>query len=509
MNNNLEKLQYHFPVSLPYYYDKMSTAELSYWDYLQKVAMTQDIRGTIEKNTDKQIVANAFFTEKINSVIIDSQIASARVLHNNIQLVNKTILAGFSDISSQLKSGFSDISREIGVMNATMSIGFARLNGTVQNSTMNICDRLDEINDILNNPFLTKSRELYRRASLNYNKGFYKEVLEDLIRAVRYNKTDYVSWFLLGKTYLFGLSEFSDMVDLDASEKALKTAAMYIKPDAQIHNEAQVMAAEIWFYLGLAQQNKANDMLHSKGKSKYKKYLEEAKNSFSQSWNYSEEMLESQYNIARCKVSLGDFGGALENLRIIILKDIGYCLKVAVDSDFNSVDGLLDELFNSIKLLLYPKQKILYEKILNIICVNFHGPYSLELAKLIKNNLPDAFNKTIPPFDLLESRITFPKILSLLEEEFEHFRKEEQRKKEEENQRKRQEEQIRKNEEEQRKRNEEGMRIYKEKKEEEKNRLILIISASTIGVILAFSNGLWLLGILGIVVAILLLCANS
>jgi len=230
MANNIE--------SMPAYYDQTIAGELAYKDYQQKVAMTRDITDSIASNTDRSIAANAFLTESINARITDAQIATTNAIYNNTQ-----------EMIGAFNSGFSDVSRQIGEMSAGMSMAFAALNTTVQQSAQAICDRLDTMNDILNNPSQTKTLELYRDALESYDKGFYEEARDYLLNALASKKTNYIFWFLLGKTYLFGAGEFSNVIDLDAAVDALKNAVKFITPDARKQEEARVMAAEMCFYL--------------------------------------------------------------------------------------------------------------------------------------------------------------------------------------------------------------------------------------------------------------------
>ncbi len=252
----------------PVYYDSGIAGEIAYKDYQQKVAMTRDITDSIERSA-----------ESINSKIVDAQIATSNAIYNNTQ-----------EMIGAFNSGFSNVSRQVGAMGAQMSMGLAALNTAVQESSQAICDRLDKMNDILNNPSLTKTRELYRRAAVNYNKGFYEEARDDLLEALASNKTDYISWFLLGKTYLFGASEFSNIIDLDAAVDAMKNAVKFITPDAKKQKDAQILASEMCFYLGLAQQTKALDSLHAQKKEDCQSYLEQAGESYIKSYDYSPQM---------------------------------------------------------------------------------------------------------------------------------------------------------------------------------------------------------------------------
>ena len=109
---------------------------------------------------------------------------------------------------------------------------------------------------------------------------------------------------MLGKTYLFGASEFSVVIDLNEAVEALKNAVKFITPDARKQEEAKIVAAEMCFYLGLAQQTQAMAALHDKKNDESQNHLELAKLSYSQSLEYSSQMLESCYNLARCKEQL-------------------------------------------------------------------------------------------------------------------------------------------------------------------------------------------------------------
>jgi len=372
--------------SMPAYYDQSIAGELAYKDYQQKVAMTRDITDAITRNA-----------ESINSRIVDAQIATTTAMYNNTQQLDGT-----------LKAGFSNVSRQIGEMSATMSMGFAALNSAVWQSAQAICDRLDTMNDILNNPSLTKTRELYRRAAVNYDKGFYDEAKNDLLEALASNKTDYISWFLLGKTYLFGAGEFSNVIDLDAAVDALKNAVKYITPDARKQDEARVMAAEMCFYLGLAQQTRAMDALHAKNEADCRGYLEQAGSSYSQSWDYSAQMLEARYNRARCKALLGDTPGAIADLEALVLADRNYCIKVCADNDFVGIAAEFAALIKKLKNAAFiPAQKNC-ERLKTLLA---------ELAALggKTDATAPAFTGELPYFDVLDYAKDFKRNIPIVE----------------------------------------------------------------------------------------------
>jgi len=383
------------------YYNKSTASVSSFTDYMRD--LTEATNEQIESSANRQIAASAMFAEEMQSTLINNQIATERALYNHTQQLDSTLTAGFSGVS-----------RQLGTMNSAMNMGFAFLNSAVQESAKAICAKLDDINETLKNPLYTESRELYNRALKNYNKELYEEALEDLQEAVKKNKTEPLSYFLMGQTYLRGISEFGNVIDLNASIEALKNAAKYITPDAKTYPEVRPMAAEIYFYLELAHYVKANDAIHNSNEPDYKNHIEEAQAAYTKSWDYSQNMLESLYNLARCKALSGDVDGAVQNLITVMKKDHGYCINVGTESDFDK--AFLDKLFSQLKKELYPKTKADFDRIENI-RITFQGPYSGELNQLIKTHLPDTFTENTPPFDMLQASILFSNILPILEKE--------------------------------------------------------------------------------------------
>ena len=122
-------------------------------------------------------------------------------------------------------------------------------------------------------------------------------------------------------------------------------------------------------------------------------------------------MLESLYYVAKCKVKIDDFQGAINDLTTCVLKDKEYFIKAFTDSDFNGVDGFMDRLADNIKSKIYPELKKKYDEIIEI---------DTYLSKIysMNNNLPDEFPKNFTIDDLvfdiliyLETKL-FEKVLS-------------------------------------------------------------------------------------------------
>jgi tetratricopeptide (TPR) repeat protein len=274
--------------------------------------------------------------------------------------------AGFAGVNSTLNAGFAGVSNQLGELNASFSAGVARIAADIDKMSDAVCAKLDELHDVLNNPLLTQAREFYRRAAVNNGKGFYEEALEDLKQALEKNKTDYISWFLLGKVYLFGAGEFSNVISLDSAINALTTAGKYISPDfnanrpgkigtspASAEEIAQLLASEIRFYMGLAKYYKSNELYAAEKTEEARALLADAQKDFERSCQYSDRMVESRYNVARCKALLDDKSGALADLEAAIKEDAAYSEMVKKETDFDAISNEYPPLIERMKAELY------------------------------------------------------------------------------------------------------------------------------------------------------------
>jgi len=386
------------------YYDHAVAKNLSYGDYLH-YDPPNNPGNIIERETDRRIVVNAFNTKFLQEAIVKTNIASTQVLHNGLRAINDSI--------NSLNNGVYNLSRQVGSMNSDMNMWFARLDSNIMQSIKEICDRQDAITDILKNPRRTQARELYYMALPNLLNELYEEALADLLKAVDLHKTDCYSWFFIGLTYLIGKNKDYNVVNLDASIEALVKAARYVQPAAKTEQKAKLMAAEIYFFLGLSQQIKA--MVELREKKEYKSLLEQARDSYLQSWQYSPDMLEARYNRSRCNLLLNNVKEAMKELGEIILKDPKYCKKAENDNDFALAPKALRSLFNNIKVKVYPEAKTYFdriEKIKNKIQdTQFH-----ELIQHLKMYSSDTINKNMTPFDILEKYLLYKNILLLYKE---------------------------------------------------------------------------------------------
>lgn len=335
-----------------------SSASGSYSSYLSQ-RQTDEIKQQVQKSANQQMFATAmtgyYLGTKIDSVnqnivrmstgIQNSINQNTYTIAASAEMLKETFDAGFDAINNKLDMGFAGVTNAIGAMSASMTAGFNAVSAAIDYWGEKICEKLDAIHDIVNNPLLTASRELYRRAAKNSEKKFYEEALEDIKSAIEKNKTDYISWGLMGKLYLFGISEFSNVVDVPLALDAFKNACKYISPDIDESEEAKKMAAEFYFYLGYALYILANEKRIAGETIEYRALLEEASSTFGKSYTLSSTMAESLYNKTRCNSLLEKKEVVLEDLRFVIEQDPLYSIRVLSDPDFY---GYTNEIINLI-----------------------------------------------------------------------------------------------------------------------------------------------------------------
>ncbi|MDR1838570.1 MAG: hypothetical protein LBQ93_03160 [Treponema sp.] len=350
--------------------------------YNRSKALVTEYRDYMGKQVE---AAGTSITKSLNNV---AQMQQAQIL---AQVASTNVL------NQTLQQGFTGVSNQLGSMTASFSMGFARLENA-----------LDRMTDIMNNPLLTQSRELYRRAADRSKKGQFEEALEDIMAALEKDKTDYTAWFLQGKIYAFGASKYSNVIDLDKSLDALNKAAKYNEPNIADSADALKRQAEIYFYLGIAYYAKSNDQLRENKKTESSETLALARKSFEQSYKYSDGMLESLFNIARCKVIQGETTGALRDLETLVSRERNYCIKVYADDDFSGIGEQFNNLINKLRKAAFISAKNDYDRI------NSMKSQLTSLGGYTNEKVPSDFSEELPYFDILDYANDFKRIIPII-----------------------------------------------------------------------------------------------
>jgi tetratricopeptide (TPR) repeat protein len=386
---------------LKLYYD-LEAAENAGMDY--KTFMEQqwvdDLSGEMRRSADRQIAAGGLFAaaaaERFDRSLDRAQagiagavddaayrvVASQKELGETFQWglnrIDNTLFDGFSGVSNTIENqtysllisqeelrktfqaGFEEVSYQLGELGRSFAVGAANIVSAVGAMSAEVCGRLDAIHDTLDNRLRTEARERYDFAVKSYNRGEYEGALDDLRLSLKNNRTDSRAWFLLGLVHL-GVKGPSRVISLEDAINALSKAVSY-KPELPGNEDARRFAAEIFFYLGLSCLFRSHELRAAKSEES-RKLLTEAQSAFERSYSYSDRMLESWYNVARCKTLRGDTAGALGFLRTLIERDAAYCVKPELESDFDAIRGEYHRLIEQMRDGLYEKAATLYNAI--------------------------------------------------------------------------------------------------------------------------------------------------
>ena len=222
-------------------------------------------------------------------------------------------------LAQNFKHGFNSVNNTLEIGFATLLQGTKNIQASIETMSNEICSKLDAIHDIVNNPLLTQSRELFKRALKSFEKGYFEEARDDLLQAVEKNRTDYISWNLLGQIYLYGASKYSNVINLDKAEESFFNAAKYIDADIGDSDDAKELAIEIYFNLGFARLAKSNDLLVGNKINESNLKLSEAENASGKSYSLSQHNnLLAGYEQAKELHFLGRDRDALSVLKELI-----------------------------------------------------------------------------------------------------------------------------------------------------------------------------------------------
>lgn len=263
-------------------------------------------------------------------------------IRTDIQQNSYAIVASQQMLANTFKQGFNSI-------NNTLNLGFGYLGNKIDVLSDKICSKLDKIHDILNNPRLTASRELYRNALKDFQNRYYEEALENCTEAIEKNKTDYISWFLLGKIYFCGKSKFSNVLDIKKAEEAFLNAAKYVDAVIGKTEEANIFASEIYYYLGHTRLIISNDYLIENKIEESNKKLLEAEEASRTSYQLSHENLLARYEQAKHLHFLGNDDEALQLLKEVIIKEKNFAIKAVNDKNFESLWNKIGAIIESLR----------------------------------------------------------------------------------------------------------------------------------------------------------------
>lgn len=276
-------------------------------------------------------------------------------IKNEIRESTYQILASQEYLAETYQKGFSSVNNTLQVGFDKMFQGMSDINDSINAMSEAICDRLDAIHDIVNNPRLTAARELFRSASKNFEKGYFEEALSDCKQAVEKEKTDYLSWYLLGQIYLFGAGKFSNVINLKEAETAFENAAKYIDSDLNSSDDAKELGSQIYYHLGYTRWLLSNDLLIEEKIDESNTKLGEAQKNSAEASRLSKKNLKARYDNAKQLHFLGKDSEALAVLKDLIRDEKNYALLSCNDKNFESIWSDIEKAILELRDEIIPK----------------------------------------------------------------------------------------------------------------------------------------------------------
>ena len=294
-------------------------------------------------NSSKDSVSSSL--SKLNSDITFALNQNTFAIAASASFLEHSFNNGFNKVNNTVNLGFNKMNSEMGKIKAGFIHGFESINSNIDNWGNKLVDKLDIIEKIVDNPILTKSRELYRMGFASAKKKFFPEAIEYLQEAISLNKTDYISYGLLGKIYLFGESNSCNVIDYKKALDTFENACKYILPETDNNTDICQIAAELYFYFGYV-----NYLLSfNYKKQKRNELLSKSIVAFKQSFTFSNEMYESLFLQSKVLYLLGDEDSFFSAMKELISIDRLYILKYLNDEDLIPIELKISNYITSLR----------------------------------------------------------------------------------------------------------------------------------------------------------------
>jgi len=213
----------------------------------------------------------------------------------------------------------------------------------------NILDQLDAIHGTFKNPTLAKAREFYRIGCKRLANGLLDRALESFHRSEEICKDDFFTQFQLGKLYLYGKDENTDIVDLMEAEKHFQLAIRCGKAEIGQLSWMDRWTGEALLHASIACYAQAGDHQVKGRVQEARKKMEEAAQLAQEATAIYPQLSEGYYHHAKFSALLGNIAQAIPSLKQAILADRNYCIKVQMDRDFDGMRTQVHNLFETLR----------------------------------------------------------------------------------------------------------------------------------------------------------------
>ncbi len=313
-------------------------------EYLKTMSGATAVKGQLRRSGKEQQVAISNQTREI----VASQEALAKKFSTGFDSVNGTLDWGFG----RLEGALHGVAASIDAMRASFDYNMALMleQMQLQSQTMqNFLRQMEAIHDTLQSPTLTQAREYYRIGSERMVKGLLDKALEAFLESARRDDTNFMTHFMIGKLYLYGINNECNVINLRKAEFHLRAAARYAKAEITRLPEANRFAGEAMLHAAISCYVQADDQVQAGNTTETQRLLQASLDLARQAAEIYPQLSESHYHHAKFASLLGDGKTAKTSLARAIALDEAYCLKADADSDFKFVRNQVTELFQQLR----------------------------------------------------------------------------------------------------------------------------------------------------------------
>ncbi len=315
-------------------------SKLSWQQYLQASSFIKDIQGQIRSSSSKQHVAITAQTREI----IASREALGKKFGAGFDAMNGTLDRGLADVTEAINETTSAIESLRSTFEYNLALMIEQMQLQSQ-AMMGMLRQMEAVHSTLKSPTLTQAREFYQIGCDRLQKGLPDKALEAFIESARRDDANFMTQLMIGKLYLYGVTQDCNVVSLDKAEQHLLAAARYAKAEVSRLPEASRFLGEALLHASIASYAKANDHQLNGNKEEAARLLGLSLDLAQQAREASPQLSESHYHHAKYAALLGDGHTAAQSLEQAVAMDENYCIKADVDRDFRYVRHEVNDLF--------------------------------------------------------------------------------------------------------------------------------------------------------------------
>jgi WD40 repeat protein len=313
-------------------------------EYLKSMTSATGIKGQIRRSSKEQQVAISEQTREI----VASREALVKKFSSGFDSVNGTLEWGFGRMENAMNGVAASIDALRASFDYNMTLVLEQLQ--LQNQTMTrFLEQMEAIHDTLQSPTLTQAREFYRIGCERLSKGLLDKALEAFLEAVRRNDTNFMTHLMIGKLYLYGVSNEINVLNVKKAEFHLRAAARYAKAEITRLPDANRFAGEALLHAAISCYVQADDQVTAGNIPETQRLLQASLDLARQAAEVYPQLSESHYHHAKFASLLGDGRTAKASLARAIALDETYCLKADIDSDFTFVRAQVTDLFQQLR----------------------------------------------------------------------------------------------------------------------------------------------------------------